>query len=240
MARASRFSPDERHAAVRRAFAGDETAAQVAADLRISVATLYRWAQGERGDGPSTDDATAARLIDAAQELLRTAGYADVRMEAVAERAGVPLRTAFHRFDSKRELFGAVVDRAAGVVMEDMTRRATAAAWPDDPLGRLRLFLRIAGQAVYAHPESHVLFRDLGLPPTDRLADRWHATFRQAVEALLRDADGAGRLRPGVDIPASAQVIARMMRGAHAAVLEGAAADAALELIDRLPLTVAG
>lgn len=238
MARSSRFSLDQRRSAVGRAFGGGERPAAVAAAVGVSVPTLYRWAQAERPSGAEAPDEAATRLIIAAQELLLTASYSDVRVEEVALRAGVPLRTAFHRFESKRVLFGAVVDSAAGKIVAEMGRRASAEDWPDNPMARLQLFLRIAAEAAYSLPESHVLFRDLGVPPGDRFADRWHSALEESLRALLEEAARHEQLRAGLDSRATAQVLARMFRGAHAAVFEGAPASAALGLIDSLHLTL--
>lgn len=238
MARQSRYSEAQRAEAIERAFGGESSPGQVAGELGVSVATLYRWAQAPKSAEPAGDDEVARKLTGAAQRLLRDAAYPDITVEDVARLAGVPLRTAFARYPAKRTLFGAAVDHAAQGIVDDTAQRAEALDWPSDPIARLRLFLVVNSTATYDHPESHVLFRDLGVPTEDRFAERWHATFREALTALLREADTAGALRPDLDLDAAGAVLARALRGLHVAVFEGAPRDVALEMIERLPALV--
>jgi len=52
------------------------------------------------------------RILDAAIDIFTTRGFADTRMDEVAERAGVAKGTVYLHFDSKEALFQAVVDNA--------------------------------------------------------------------------------------------------------------------------------
>jgi AcrR family transcriptional regulator len=236
MARRSRFTEDERRDAVVRAFGSGSSPGDVASELGVSVPTIYRWAQAPKPAEPAGDDAVARRLTEAAQELLRDDAYPDITVEAVARRAGVPLRTAFARYPSKRALFGAAVDRAAEAIVEDMASRAAALDWPSDAVGRLELFLVVNSNATYDHPGSHVLFRDLGVPLEDRFAERWHDAFREALTALLREVDAAGGLRRGVDVESAGRALARGIRGMHVSTFEGVPRDLVLGMVARLPL----
>lgn len=238
MARRSKYSEEQRNRAIERAFGGDASPGQVAAELGVSVPTLYRWAQSRKPVEPADDDAVARKLTDAAQQLLRNASYPDITVEDVASHAGVPLRTAFVRFPSKRALFGAAVDHAAQAIVDDMAARAKALDWPADPVARLQAFLVVNSTATYDHPESHVLFRDLGVPFEDRFAERWHDTFREALTALLEEARSVDALRDDLDSQAAGAVLARALRGLHIAVFEGVSRDVALAMIERLPLLV--
>lgn len=238
MARQSKYSEQQRKSAIERAFGGGASPRQVAAELGVSVPTLYRWAQAPRPAEPAVDDEVARKLTDAAQALLRDATYPDITVEDVARHAGVPLRTAFARFASKRALFGAAVDGAAEAIVAAMAASAESIEWPDDPLDRLTLFLVVNSAATYDHPESHVLFRDLGVPIEDRFAERWHDAFREALIALLREVEATGALREGLDLDATGAVLARSMRGLHVAVFEGVPREVALDLVARLPLLV--
>lgn len=239
MARQSRYSEQQRKSAIERAFGGNSSPGQVATELGVSVPTLYRWAQPPKPAEPASDDEVARKLMGAAEQLLRGAAYPDITVEDVARHAGVPLRTAFARFPSKRALFGAAVDHAAQAIVDDMSARNESLAWPADPLARLALFLVVNATATYDHPESHVLFRDLGVPTEDRFAERWHDAFRQALTSLLIEAKEAGALRHDLDVQSAGAVLARALRGLHIAVFEGVPRDAALRMIERLPLLVA-
>ncbi|MAE70169.1 MAG: hypothetical protein CME06_06835 [Gemmatimonadetes bacterium] len=60
---------------------------------------------------PEERSATAARILEAADELLADVGYEGVSMRDVAERAGVNKALVFYYFNSKVELFDRVLER---------------------------------------------------------------------------------------------------------------------------------
>jgi AcrR family transcriptional regulator len=237
--RISRYDHAQRQAAVARAFGGDSTAARVARELGVHPATLYRWAnESSAANSGAASPTTHMRLVKAAQTLLRDHDYADITVEDVAACAGVSPRSTFHHFGGKRELFGAAIDHAASALVEEMTQRAERTPWPEEPLTRLRLILRIAAEAVHATPDAHLLFRELGVPPVDNFAGCWHERFARTLAQPLKDAADTGALDPDIDPVAAAKVIASAMRGIHAAVFEGAEPAQALLLVNRLHLLV--
>ena len=234
----SRFTRDERQDAVARAFgdgSGQPTA--VAQELGVHPATLYRWA-ADMASPEQAESGARARLIRAAEHLLRRHDYGEITVELIAEEAGVALRTAFHHFATKRDIFHAVVDDAARTVVDDMDRRAKAADWPADPLAGLRVFLRLSAEAAYAHPQAHVLFRDLGVPASEGYAEEWHQRFEQAVAAIVAEAAARGQLDADVDPAAAARVISGAMRGIHASVFEGADPAVAVRVAEGLDRTL--
>ncbi|MDX1870668.1 transposase [Mycolicibacterium sp. 120266] len=232
----ARRSDPERQAAVKRVLGGQRASA-VARELGVHPATLYRWVH-EASDGAAESTATDVRLLHATQSLLRDHDYSQITVEEVARFSGVALRTAFHRFESKRELFRAAIDNAATVLVEAMGQRYQGVQWPSEPLLQLSLFLRLSAEAIYATPSAHVLFRDLGVPRSDSFALRWHDTFEQAVAQLLGMSARAATIDPDTDIAAAAKLITGAMRGIHAAVFEGADPAQALRTVARLHLTV--
>lgn len=108
-----------------------------------------------------------------------------------------------------------------------------------EPQQQLRVFLRVAAEAIYATPAAHVLFRDLGVPRKDGFAQRWHQAFERALAALLLTLAEGGALAADVDVDACATAITAAMRGIHASVFEGVDPDLAIRLVDRLWLIVA-
>jgi AcrR family transcriptional regulator len=63
----------------------------------------------------------AARILDAAEELLVGFGYRRVTVDDVARRAGVGKGTVYLYWPSKRELFAGVLTReAAGLLGEQL------------------------------------------------------------------------------------------------------------------------
>lgn len=225
-----------RQAAVERVLGGQRASA-VADELGVHPSTVHRWVHAASARD-SASAPTDLRLMIATQELLREQDYSQITVEAVARHSGVALRTAFHHFDSKRELFRAAIDNAATVLVEAMRRQYEAADWPDEALLQLRTFLRLSAEAIYATPSAHVLFRDLGVPRSDSFALRWHDTFEQAVTQILERCAAAASIDPDTDAPAAAHAITGAMRGIHAAVFDGGDPAEALRIVDRLHLTV--
>ncbi|MCZ4518141.1 TetR family transcriptional regulator [Rhodococcus ruber] len=235
MARVSRFTLADRREAVARAFGGSESPTAVAESLGIHTTTLYRWAGSSTTDEPGP---APARLVEATQELLRHADYADITIESVAARCGLAPRTAFHHFPTKRELFQAAVDDAATVLIEHIHERSTDATWPETPLQQLQTFLRIAAESIYDTPRTHVLFRNLGVPKSEGTAEHWHDSFVAAITELLRSAAEAGQIDDATDLSAAARLLTGAMRGIHTAVFDGADTQTALMLVGHVHLLI--
>lgn len=214
-----------------------QRASTVAEEVGVHPSTVHRWvndATSHRTDSAPTD----LRLISATQALLRDHDYSQITVEEVARHSGVALRTAFHHFDSKRELFRAAIDNAAVVLVEAMRHQYQEAQWPDEPLLQLSTFLRLSAEAIYATPAAHVLFRDLGVPRSDCFSQRWHDTFEQAVEHILARCAASSAIDPDTNVPQAAHALTGAMRGIHAAVFDGGDPAQALRIVDRLHLTM--
>lgn len=103
---------------------------------------------------PSTDS-TAARLVDAARELIDEGGPAAVTLREVGARAGVSRTTPYRHFADKRHLLSAV-----GVAeQEDLATemRAALARHPRSERARLRAVLTTYVTRALAHPRRHAL-----------------------------------------------------------------------------------
>ena len=240
MAGVSRYSPAERQEAVARAFGGEESPDEVARQLGVHATTLHRWASRAAQVAPEDEvQPTDVRLVAAVGRLLRERDYGEITVEDVATESGVALRTAFHRFAGKRELFNATIDRVAGALTEQMYAYAERAELPSSPLDRLRVFMHLSAEVAYAMPEAHVLFRDLGVPPARSSAPGWHDRLDAMLAELLTEAVEVGEVADDVDPAATARMLGAALRGIHAAVFEGADPAQALRLVDRLHLVVA-
>lgn len=93
---------------------------------------------------------TKQSLVDRAQELFGTRGYAYTSLDDIVTAANVTKGALYHHFSGKKELFEAVFDQ----VVDQSTQRITAAV--DDHEGRetrtsvgLRTFLAICREATY-------------------------------------------------------------------------------------------
>lgn len=81
----------------------------------------------------AADSETTGRILDAAQELFLSDGYAGVNLDRIAKSAGVARQTLYNRFGCKESVFRAMVDRhwsrlraaRADDVMEGTTPPAT-------------------------------------------------------------------------------------------------------------------
>ena len=60
--------------------------------------------------------ATISELIDVARARFRSHGYADTSIEAIVQAAGVTRGALYHHFDSKIELFRAVLEAEQGAL----------------------------------------------------------------------------------------------------------------------------
>lgn len=90
------------------------------------------------------------QLLRGAAALFHARAYEDVSVDDVASAAGVSKALVFHYFASKRELFVAVIERAAAELVSDTTRAAEPVAG-EPPIERLRRGL----DAYLAFAEAH-------------------------------------------------------------------------------------
>ncbi len=145
--------------------------------------------------------ARPAEILSAALASFAEHGFAATRLDDVAARAGVTKGTLYLYFDSKEELFKAVVrqelvpnlERAEAMV-------AGSAAESLDLLEQLvRTFARIIGSPLGAIPKLVLTeagnFPDLARFYRDAVVDRGKALFRKVIERGV----AAGELRP-VDV----------------------------------------
>ncbi|MFE2046263.1 TetR/AcrR family transcriptional regulator [Streptomyces sp. NPDC059477] len=81
------------------------------------------------GHGSSRD-----RILDAAETLFSTRGYADVTISQVCRESGLPVGSIYHHFTNKFGLLSAVVERAS---VEFFDAMPVPGELPGDPLERL-------------------------------------------------------------------------------------------------------
>jgi AcrR family transcriptional regulator len=156
-------------------------------------------------------EATRGRIVRAAAELFRTAGYAATTMTAIAERADVAVQTVYFTFHTKTALLAAVADEAiTGGTAETPERAAWVQRVFAAPNGRRRIALTVEGSAEV-------------IPRMLPVADAWRAAMsadpgageqyrarllarrgflRRVVERLRED----GELRRGLEPERAADV----------------------------------
>ena len=107
------------------------------------------------GSEPLTkSQATRIRLIDAAEHLYVTQPVTEVTTRAIAEQASCSTGLAYRYFDSKDALMGAVLDRAAAYITQDME--------PTDPPPVLaqKAWQRMQDKPVFARLTAHLLMEN--------------------------------------------------------------------------------
>jgi AcrR family transcriptional regulator len=172
------------------------------AHLRVSPPAARRWRR--------RPDERPRALMAAALTLLYDRGYRRIRLEDVADAAGVSKGTIYHYFINKDDLLTqTVAERMAErhVTMEQQLASAGGTA-----ADRLRLFLRQFWDLSLS-PQAGLWQRLLVSEIVTEAPDVFAAWARglvqrwRVVERLIREGQRAGEFRRGVDAPVAARMI---------------------------------
>jgi AcrR family transcriptional regulator len=142
--------------------------------------------------------ARPAEILAAALASFAERGFAATRLDDVAARAGVTKGTLYLYFDSKEELFKAVVRQELVPNLERAEALVAGSAAPSlDLLDQLvRDFARIIGSPLGAIPKLVLTeagnFPDLARFYRDAVVERGKALFRRVIERGV----AAGELQP--------------------------------------------
>lgn len=85
------------------------------------------------------------RILDAAERLFGTRGYANVTIGQVCEASGFPVGSIYHHFTNKYGLLVAVFERSSGLFFASLP---AVADLPGDPLERLGIFYDAAAHEI--------------------------------------------------------------------------------------------
>jgi AcrR family transcriptional regulator len=89
--------------------------------------------------------ATRERLIEAGREQFGAHGYEGASLDAILSQAGVKRGALYHHFESKQELFDAVLDREVATLSGRIAKEAAQAPDPVESLrAGCRAWLRMA------------------------------------------------------------------------------------------------
>ncbi|MBX3220098.1 MAG: TetR/AcrR family transcriptional regulator [Labilithrix sp.] len=124
---------------------------------------------------------TEAKIFDAAEELFRTKLFAQVTLQALADRAGVTLQTVLRRFGSKDKLFVAAATRLRE---RTMTRRKPPRL--AEPAVAVRTL--VASYEEMGDIGWQLLVQESLDPLLGRFLDDARASHRAWVEAVFADA----------------------------------------------------
>jgi AcrR family transcriptional regulator len=173
----------------------------------VGVSTVPDWKA--RPEGPEYD-AVKGRLVDAAEEIVREGGVNALRLDSVAEAAGLHRSSVYRYFGSKEELLTAVVAQASMRVRRKVVRRLGKDAPPEQLLAEgLAMAL-----AELATDRVHLALADPSASETmAKLGSKALATgLRPIVDPVFEQAAEQGLLREGVspeDASRWLQVVAR-------------------------------
>jgi AcrR family transcriptional regulator len=148
-----------------------------------------------RPEGPEYD-AVRGRLVDAAEAIVRDNGVNALRLDSVAEAAGLHRSSVYRYFGSKEELLTAVVTQASLRVRRKVVKRLGKSAPPERFLGEgLAMALtEIAGDPVHRSLMDPSASEAMAKVGGKALA----AGIRPLVDPVFEMADEQGLLREGV------------------------------------------
>lgn len=157
--------------------------------------------------------ATRRRILGAAQQLFERDGYAATSMGAIAEAAGVSLKTVYLAFDTKSGLLRALWhlllrgdQDTVAVGQQDWYR---AVLDEPDPERQLRLNMRNSLMVKTRAGAMLEVIRDAasGDPDIGALWARIQVEFHDNQRAVVQSIADKGGLAPGLDVATAADVL---------------------------------
>lgn len=149
-------------------------------------------------------DAQRAAIVAAAAQLLAEQGYAGLRMNAVAERAGVAAGSVYRHFAGKAELTAELFRTLAGREVEAV-RAATRSGSAAERI--VALIETFAHRALKSPRRAYLLLAEPVDPGVDELRLKFRRAFRDVLAEILTRGVRVGELPPQrADLAAAALV----------------------------------
>lgn len=147
------------------------------------------------GKAPRTERGkrTLQRLLDAAAQEFGERGYHEASISGITQRAGAALGSFYTYFDSKEQIFRALVGH-----MGRLTRRRIAekVARAPDRLTAERLGIEAFIEFARSHKDLYRIIMEAQFVAEDAYRD-YYASFAEAYRSNLAHAADAGEIRPG-------------------------------------------
>ncbi len=152
---------------------------------------------------PRDGTATKVRILDAAEKLFESNGFAATSVDQIIDASGTSKGAFFHHFESKRALSRALVERYVEMDLTMLRAGLDSVAHVTDPVDRVLGFLRFYEQWAeeLVSADSACLYlavlteRDLLDEATSEAVQRAIIAWRVELAALVRAALSARGLR---------------------------------------------
>jgi len=186
---------------------------------------------------------TRQRLLDAGLQVFRRKGYADTRLEDIAEEAGVTRGAIYHHFGGKVELYEALVEERFARANERVAQLTAAGGSPRQIIRRLLvgMLTYLYEDADYRVVQELVLFKTAFVPELAASMQRKVESLRAQrnyLSDLVTQGIAAGEFRPDLDAGEAAEAILGLVSGVSINWLmdgQGAASGAhAVGIVDAL------
>ncbi|MFS0866544.1 TetR/AcrR family transcriptional regulator [Microbacterium sp. 179-B 1A2 NHS] len=180
---------------------------------------------------------TRARLLEAAHEVFGEVGLGAASVEAICERAGFTRGAFYSNFETKDELFLALITELAEEKLDEVAVRVRDLSRGEDPVDLVRQIADIS-LAERMDPQLLSEMRTQALRDP-RLAEAylgWRSQMRGRVEAIISDVSASHALRLRMPLGDAAQLLLDVSEecGVQSALEQRSRAEASVALQARL------
>jgi AcrR family transcriptional regulator len=178
----------------------------------------------------TAEDRRAARaeerrenILDAAQHVFTTKGYAETGIADIAAELGIGHGTIYRYFDNKHDVAVQVLDRAILAILSPLADEdPTASDTLDEYRAQTERIMHKMFETLEARPEAYSLLHIHALAIDPEATHRSFEVFSSRTEAFLRNGVEKGFLRQGMDIETTAQALVGLIfESTRRAVAEG-------------------
>jgi AcrR family transcriptional regulator len=168
---------------------------------------------------------TRRRLLDAAAELFARNGYQATSVDDVAEAAGYSKGALYYNFESKDELFDALVTQHIGDLTQQLENALVEASTIEEKLAAAqRVLTEREREQKGADFELEVLMQARRDPKLRKTVNAAYQRFRAAISSLIDEQFAAAGAKP--PLPADALAIAILAGGLGHGIMQSIDPDA--------------
>jgi AcrR family transcriptional regulator len=151
-------------------------------------------------------------ILEAAQLLISTEGYAGLSMRRLAQHIGYTPKTLYRYFTDKDDLLSELIEADLGHLVDYLEAIAASHANPAQRLDAVALAYVVYG---CAHPHAYQVMFMLREHPLSREAatHHHHLQGRRFQELLLRVMRESERVPPGLELPLLVQALRCALHG---------------------------